>query len=107
MADMGGSDNPNDRLLELTRAMWTGARAGEWVTVIELEAERRALMDGVFRDQSAGAMDAQTEAAMREIVEMDRQTMDLLEQCRGEVGRQLRELASGRKARAAYAANSR
>jgi len=104
---MGESDKLADRLLELTRAMWTGARAGEWATVIELEAERRTLMDDVFRERTAGAMDVQTEAVMREIVDMDKQTMDLLEQCRGEVGRQLRELASRRKARAAYAANSR
>ena len=36
----------------------------------------------------------------------NQRTMELLEQQRGEVGGQLRELASRRKARAAYAANS-
>jgi hypothetical protein len=103
---MGESDNPTDRLLKLSRAMWTDARAGEWARVIELEAERRTLMDGVFRDGMGGATDVQTEAVMREIVDTDKQTMDLLEHCHNEVGRQLRELASRRKARAAYAANS-
>lgn len=101
---MDQQDNPADRLLALTRAMWVGASEGEWERVIELEAERRTVMDGLFRDETAAS--ERTEAAMREVLDMDKRTMELLEQQRNEVGRQLRELASRRKARAAYAANS-
>ncbi|MGA7800087.1 MAG: flagellar protein FliT [Gammaproteobacteria bacterium] len=96
-----------DRLLELTRAMWADAQAGEWATVIEREAERRAVMEDYVSGGPADAASPSVVAAMREVLELDNQTMDLLEQCRSEVGRQIRELASRRKVRAAYAANSR
>jgi hypothetical protein len=103
---MDHQDNTADRLLALTRAMWVGASEGEWERVIELEAERRTVMDGLFPVGATAPASERTEAAMREVLDMDKRTMELLEQQHGEVGRQLRELASRRKARAAYAANS-
>lgn len=94
--------SPIDSLLSLTRELLGSAQAGDWDRVTELESERRSLIYAAFPADSAVAVDPDRQAVAREILDTDRQVMDLACQQREYLQLQLRDLKYGKSALRAY-----
>jgi len=99
-----------ERILQLTREMYARAQAGEWEAVAVAEAERDPLIGELFgtaQDGDGGPLSDSVHEGVREILETDRRTMELLVKRRTEVADRAHELAEGERVRMAYEGNSR
>ncbi|MFZ5620716.1 MAG: flagellar protein FliT [Pseudomonadota bacterium] len=104
---MAASSFSLDSLLSLTRELLGSAEAGDWERVTILEGERRPLIHAIFPADAAVGDDSYRRAAIREILEADRQVMDLARQQRDRLQLQLRDLGHGRSALRAYGQNQK
>jgi hypothetical protein len=95
-----------DRLRSLTQDLLHAARAGEWDTTTQLEAERRPLLYQVFGAVTPG-QHIRYRALLQDILSVDREVM-LLAQCRrDELAGLLHQVGHGRSALKAYESNTR
>ena len=86
---------------KLTKRMLASARAGDWVGVATLEAERQHHLDGLSGVRAAEP-GGEVLAEYRQLLENDRELLRLSAAARGEMERQLTEVSQGRRAVAAY-----
>jgi len=92
-----------DALLSLTQALLGSAKAGDWERVTVLESERRPLIYAAFAAGGVAVGDnPDRQAVIREILDADRQVMDLARQQRDDLQSQLRDLGYGKSALRAY-----
>lgn len=89
-------------IAELTEIMLSHARSGEWNAVIEMEAERQALMQQYF------SLSPQLEDAtwivdgIRSVMKIDREIMELGKTDINKLGQSLAAIQRGKKAQFAY-----
>ncbi len=104
---MAASSCSLDSVLSLTRELLGSALASDWERVTTLEAERRPLIHAIFTADATVGDDPVRRAAIREILDADRQVMDLTRQQRDWLQLQLRDLGHGRSALRAYGQNQK
>lgn len=104
---MAASSFSLDALLSLTRELLGSAQAGDWERVTILEGERRPFIHAIFPADVTVGDDSYRRAAIREILDADRQVMDLARQQRDRLQSQLRDLGHGRSALRAYGQNQK
>ena len=92
---------PLDEILALSASMLEAARGQDWVGVANLEVTRDALLKAVFGGADRPAPEALT-AVARQLLESDRELIELGEQARGEFVAALGEMRQGRRAQTAY-----
>ena len=90
-----------DGALRLTAAMTEAAEAGDWDRLVELEAERRPLIEGAF-EQVAPEDAAALGQAILDLMEADRHIMALARAGRTALASRLEDFSRGRRGRAAY-----
>ncbi len=95
------ADNSWQDISNLTRRMLTSARAGDWVGVATLEAERQQRLSALA-DTRGAALGSQALKHYQQLLEDDRELLRLAAAARGDLGQQLAELSQGRRALAAY-----
>jgi hypothetical protein len=93
-------------LLTLSRDMLALARAGAWDELVEMEARRGRLLTDFFSTPPITDAAAAIAAAIREILELDREVMNLGIACRDALAAELRGVGTVRAATRAYAENS-
>ncbi len=94
-------------IVELTRQMRERAEAQQWETVQQLEERRRPLIAAAFPVRHPIASPDEVAEAVREIIELDRQTMSLGNGLKNEMGSLLGQINQGRHATRAYRAVAR
>jgi len=94
-------------LIEHSHAMLKHAEAGEWETVAEDEAIRRALIDAYFSKPSNLASEPDISGAIRELLQINDRLEQLTLDAREAVGAEAHTISTGRKAVSAYADNAR
>lgn len=90
-----------DEIRALTGAMLEAARAAEWAAVANLEAARAVLLRAAFEGDGRAAPDRLAELA-RELLERDRELIELGERARAAVGAELTRLRRHGRACHAY-----
>lgn len=86
------------KLLALSRAMVARAEAGEWEAVVDLEAERRTLLE-------SGAAEGAGEAFLRELLALNEQLVASAAAARAESVRAISSVQTGARAVSAYNGN--
>lgn len=94
-------------LIQLSRAMLSKARAGEWDDVFGMESQRQRLIRDAFAEPPAVERAAGIAAGIREILTLDKELIALGRQRMTELSVGLVDLRNGRKATAAYAQHMR
>lgn len=94
-----------EQALELSRRMGSLGEEGDWEQVIELEPQRRAVLEQAFATRAP--VDESLAQRVHQILELDRRLMDLSLQARDRAAGELGQLNRSRKARNAYAASAR
>lgn len=92
---------------DLTQTMHDKAQDGDWTAVLELETQRRAHILEFFNRPASPDESAWLAQAITRLVDDDRRLMARANGARDQVRQQLGALVTGRRARAAYHANSR
>ncbi len=99
--ESGASQAALAAILTLSEQMLQTARAEDWFGVADQEARRRQLLAAVFA--APQAFDAVALKAMiRQVLELDRDIMMLVEAGRRALGGELELLQQGQRASAAY-----
>lgn len=80
-----------DHALALTRMMVSAAMAGDWELVTKLEEQRRDVLHGGLVAEHVA-----------EVLELNRQLLEIVTRAKDEYERQLGGLARGKHAKAAY-----
>ncbi len=96
-----------DALIQLSRAMLSKARAGEWDDVFGMESQRQRLIRDAFAQPPAVERAAGIAAGIREILALDKELIALGRQRMAELSVGLIGWRKGCKATAAYAQNMR
>lgn len=89
----------------MTHRMQTCGSEGRWQEVIELEPQRRSLLEQVFATRAP--VDERLAASVREILEIDKQLMQHSLEARDQAAEELGLLARSRKVSKAYRATAR
>lgn len=91
------------QIRELTGRMLEAARAGDWDTLVELEAGRRAAVEAVTNEPVVfGALASERDAIIRAILQADQEIADLVRAWRTELNGMLASLAAQRKLERVY-----
>lgn len=99
-------DGQLQRIETLTHSLLVAARKGEWDQAIQLEAERRPLIEAYFSNLSTDEK-AGLQSSIRKILDADREIMELGRERHQLLGESLRDLNKGRQAMDAYSSSSR
>lgn len=94
-----------DRALEMSRRMKELGDQGQWADVIELEPQRRAVLEQAFATRAP--VDETLAQRVREILDLDKLLMERSLQVRDEVAAELGQFNKSRKASQAYRASAR
>lgn len=94
-----------DEALAMSRRMRDLGEAGEWEKVIELEPQRRELLERVFATRQP--VDESLAARVREILELDKGLMECSLRVRDQVASELGQFQRSRKVSGAYRASAR
>lgn len=100
--DMMGAQRQKflEQALQLSRLMAQLGASGEWQQVIDLEAQRRVLLENAFR--VAAQVDTATTQQIQAILAVDKQLLGLGIVARDETAAELCQLQRGRKVKQAY-----
>ena len=96
-----------EAILRMTDRMLELARSGEWQPLIELEAERKPLIEAFFSHPVEAAEAPAVATFIRRVQELDAQVVTLAEQGRESTAEALRVLTSRQRAADAYGAHHR
>jgi hypothetical protein len=89
-------------LFELTRAMARCAGNRDWDQLARIERRRRRVISELFATECVRDQAAAVRAGVRQILEMDRRTIEQSEAVMRDIGRELERLGQGRRAVQAY-----
>lgn len=90
------------RLQSLSREMLELAKLGDWVSIAELEKQRRKLIEDLFRPPLLPDPDHVLAASVRYVLDCDSEMLRLGHEAMNHLSQQLQTLAQGRKANIAY-----
>lgn len=79
------------------------ARRSDWQAAIEFQARRDGLIRGFFSNPVGASEANSVREGIVEILEMDKEVMELTREGRGRTGAKIYQLQCGRKARKVYA----
>jgi hypothetical protein len=99
--DVHGSQSGLSEVQSLTDAMLDSARTQDWASVANLEATRAVLLHAVF-EQNGQYTPEQLAALAQQLLDSDRELIDLSTQARDAVAGTLTELRQLRRAHDAY-----
>lgn len=85
--------------------MFSRAEEGEWIEVIELEKQRRHLLEQAFATREA--VNERLASQIRELLDLDKVLMQMSLKVRDEVAGELGQFNRSRKASNAYRASAR
>ena len=92
-----------DNIVELSSSMLAVARTGDWERVQEIEQQRKQLFDQAFPlDIDSISDPAAVTRRVQKIADLDKETMDLMEESRKELSGLANKISSGRQAVGAY-----
>ena len=91
-----------DLIIELSKRMLHNARCGDWDSVAEVDEERRHLVMQCFRQAAAESDAAATASAIRQILSLNDELVELGKQRRGALGGDIQVAKVGRTAKSAY-----
>jgi hypothetical protein len=91
------------RLQTLSQEMLELAKADDWESVMEREAQRRKLIENLFGQTLPCGLSPAIETCIREVLAYDSKVLALGRMALAGFGQQLQALAQGRKANLAYA----
>jgi len=94
-----------EAIVAQSRRMQALARDGQWDEVATLEVQRRGEMEAFFQRQVSADEAAFVAEGIREVMELDRETMVRCAAARDEAGKQAGVMHQGRRAEAAYNSN--
>ena len=89
-----------DRAVAMSRRMCALGGEGEWSAVIDLEPQRRELLEQAFATREP--VDDDLAAKVREIMELDKGLIHLSEQAREEIAGDLSRASRGKRVTRAY-----
>lgn len=92
-------------IVALTREMLARAQSGDWETTLGLEQQRQRMLTLFFAAPVPPGDAPGVAAGIREILDIDRELMELGKQGMDELAAKLEELSSGRRAVKAYGTN--
>jgi hypothetical protein len=99
--ELHGSQTGLSEVVSLTAAMLDSARTQDWASVANLEAARAVLLHAVF-EQNGQYTPEQLSGLARQLLDSDRELIDLGTQARDAVTGALTELRQLRRAHQAY-----
>jgi len=99
---LGDREQRFQEILRLSGSMLDQAQRGDWVAVSATEAVRQRLLSGFFEAAASAHEAAWLAAGIREVLDYDRQLMDLGKQTMAGLSAELRTFETGRRAQAAY-----
>ncbi len=104
-ADQAGSPRAAQMqaIVAMSASMLAEARRGEWQSVVRLEQERRAALDGFFTVPVPMAEAGFIAAALQQILALDMELVALGENARRGALAELSHFATARQAQQAYA----
>ena len=91
--------------LSCSEQMFNLAQQQEWEALTQLEADRSLLLDRLFKHPALPQMLAKLATTLRQIIEMDQQTIALGKQAKDALKNEMRLLTQGKKAVDAYLAD--
>lgn len=94
-----------EAIVAVSRRMQALARDGQWDEVTALELQRRGAMEAFFDRQVTTDEAAFVADGIREVMDLDRETMARCASAREEAGKQAGVIHQGRRAEAAYNSN--
>ncbi len=94
-----------EAIVALSRRMQALAREGQWDEVAALELQRRGDMEAFFSRQATADEAAFIAEGIREVMDLDRETMVRCAAAREEAGKQAGVVHQGRRMEAAYNGN--
>ena len=94
-----------EAIVALSRRMQSLARDGEWDEVTALEMQRRGDLEAFFARQVTADEAMFVAEGIREVMDLDRETMARCAAAREEAGKQAGLVHQGRRAEAAYNSN--
>ncbi|WP_127476420.1 flagellar protein FliT [Sulfurivermis fontis] len=94
-----------EAIVAQSRRMQALAREGQWDEVAVLEVQRRSEMEAFFQRQVSADEAVFVAEGIREVMELDRETMVRCAAARDEAGKQAGVMQQGRRAEAAYNSN--
>ncbi len=101
--DTGVRERSFGEIVDLSRSMLESAEKGDWAAVTETQMTRQALIDEFFSVAPAADEARWLAAGIRNILESDRQLMDLGKRTMDALSTDLCTFEVGRRAQAAYA----
>ncbi len=94
------------RILSLSQRLLELARQEQWQQMVQIETERRALIDGLFRHPGMPAGLAHVADLLESVVELDGESIALGMQARQQMSRELDVMLEGRSDSVIRAYNS-
>ncbi len=98
---------PFSDLVAMSERMLHEARAGRWDEVMDLQNERQHRFESFFAVPVSKSEAEQVAAGIRQILEFDRQVVDLGRRSMDELAGAMNDLRFGRRAQQAYGAIGR
>lgn len=95
-----------DKILELTLQVEQAIENGEWGTANEIENSRRQLLIGLFNDNSIQTMSSSDQAALRNILLRNEESIRNVHAGRKELARQSSRINNASAAVRAYQSNA-
>ena len=93
-----------DEFVAVSREMLAAAQRGHWETVMGLQGERQRRLEAYFATPVPPDLADQVAAGIREMLELDRQVVDLGRKGMEELAGAMNGLRTGRRAQQAYGA---
>jgi hypothetical protein len=94
-------------IIEITQQMLIMARENQWQQVVEMEAERRRLVEVCFQRPTSEQDAPDVAAAIGEILRINEEVAELGQQWRGRLGTEIQTHKVGRAASATYLSHIR
>lgn len=93
------------QIVAMSQQILASAQAADWGMVSSLEPQRRQLMEAFFAHQVGATEAAQVADGIRQVLDIDRDVMNLCQQAKDGLESQKTQLTQRRRADAAYNQN--
>ena len=103
--ESAGRNKRFDEVLALSRKMLLDADKGEWEHIIDMQAQRQALMDNYFATPVPAADAEYVANGIREMLDIDRVLIERSKQAMNGLSSDMQDINKGIKAHQAYAVN--
>lgn len=88
--------------LELSRRMLTSCQNQDWTQLVQLESQRRGLLEQAFAGSAESGSTAALAETIQQLISLDREILACCEEEKASCAQQLQQLAKGKHAADAY-----